>query len=71
MHTFPEHDTMLTLELEHGSPEHDTLLTLVTLEEPGSPGSPDELLAAQALLEFQNAVSTPSSRAGMSTYAES
>jgi hypothetical protein len=50
---------------EHEFPEHETMLTL---EEPGSP---DEPLTAQALLELQHAVSTPSSRAGMSTYAES
>jgi hypothetical protein len=74
VHAFPEHDAMLTLELEHEFPEHDTLFTvftLITLEESGSPGSPDEPLVAQALVELQHAVSTPSSRAGTSTYEES
>jgi hypothetical protein len=73
VHVCPEHDTMLTLELEHEFPGHFTLFTLftlITLEESG-PGSPDEPLVAQALVELQHAVSTPTSRAGMSTYEES
>ncbi len=74
-HESPEQVTMLTLEDElaledeHESPEHDTVV--LSLEEPGSPGEPEEALEARALLKFQHAVSRLTSRAGVSTYVES